>query len=126
MAVSHVVTLDMGVSFFLTLALCGFLVAQNGGTVTVENGSHKVTSSGQYHAFAHYTRHVKRGAKLLSTGDAKADEKALSHVAFRNPDGGNVLVVANPGPEKTIQVTAGGQCLEFKAPSDSVHTLEWS
>jgi glucosylceramidase len=97
-----------------------------GGTVTVENGSHKVTPSGQYHAFAHYTRHVKRGAKVLSTGDAKADEKALSHVAFRNPDGGNVLVVANPGPEKTIQVNAGGQCLEFKAPSDSVHTLEWS
>jgi len=31
MAVAHVVTLDMGVSFFLTLALCGFLIAQNGG-----------------------------------------------------------------------------------------------
>jgi 4-amino-4-deoxy-L-arabinose transferase-like glycosyltransferase len=29
MAVSHVVTLDMGVSFFLTAALCGFLLAQN-------------------------------------------------------------------------------------------------
>ena len=53
-----------------------------GGTVTVDNGSHKVTPSGQYHAFAHYTRHVKRGAKVLSTGDAKADEKALSHVGL--------------------------------------------
>jgi 4-amino-4-deoxy-L-arabinose transferase-like glycosyltransferase len=30
-ALSHVVTLDMGVSFFLTLALCGFLLAQHDG-----------------------------------------------------------------------------------------------
>lgn len=30
-ALSHAVTLDMGVSFFLTLALCGFLLAQHDG-----------------------------------------------------------------------------------------------
>ena len=99
-----------------------------GGTVTVENGSHKVTPSGQYHAFAHYARHIKRGAKVLSTGadGKKTDAKALSHAAFRNPDGGKVLVVANPGPEKTVQVQVAGNCLEFKAPKDSVHTLEWA
>ena len=104
-----------------------------GGTVTVENGTirdamHKVTPSGQYHAFAHYSRHVKRGAKVLSTGaDGKTtDGKSLSHVAFRNPDGSNVLVVANPGAERTVRVQVGGNCLEFKAAADSVHTLEWA
>jgi glucosylceramidase len=99
-----------------------------GGTVTVENGSHKVTPSGQYHAFAHYSRHVKRGAKVLSTGkaDQAANSKALSHVAFKNPDGGFVLVVANRGQERSVQVQAGGNCLEFKASADSVHTLEWA
>ena len=98
-----------------------------GGTVTVQNGSHKIAPSGQYHAFAHYSRHVKRGAKVLSTGTAKsADPKAPSQVAFRNPDGGYVLVVANPGPERTVHIQAGGNCLDFKAPADSVHTLEWS
>jgi glucosylceramidase len=104
-----------------------------GGTVTIENGTirdapHKVTRSGQYHAFAHYTRHVKRGAKVLSTGaTGKSDSgRGLSHVAFRNPDGGYVAVVANPGPERTVQLEAGRNCLEFKAPADSVHTLEWS
>jgi len=98
-----------------------------GGTVTIENGTHKVTRSGQYHAFAHYTRHVKRGAKVLSAGTANLKgAKALSHVAFRNPDGGHIVVVANPGPERTVQVQAGAQCLEFKAPADSVHTLEWA
>jgi glucosylceramidase len=99
-----------------------------GGTVTVENGTHKITRSGQYHAFAHYTRHVKRGAKVLSTGvPGKSDNaRGISHVAFRNPDGGVVLVVANPGGERTIQVEVSGKSLEFKAPADSVHTLEWA
>ena len=97
-----------------------------GGTVTVENGSHKITRSGQYHAFAHYSKHVKRGAKVLSTGTAKADAKKLSHAAFRNPDGSHVLVVANPGSEETVHVQVAGKSLEFKAPADSVHTLEWS
>ena len=99
-----------------------------GGTVTVENGSHKITRSGQYYALAHYSRHVRRGAKVLSAGatEKPADAKSLSHTAFRNPDGGFVLVVANPGVERTVQVQAGGSCLEFKAPADSVHTLEWS
>jgi 4-amino-4-deoxy-L-arabinose transferase-like glycosyltransferase/multidrug transporter EmrE-like cation transporter len=36
-ALGHVVTLDMGVSFFLTLALCGFLLAQHDGATTLEN-----------------------------------------------------------------------------------------
>ena len=99
-----------------------------GGTVTIENGSHKVTRSGQYHAFAHYARHVKRGAKVLSTGapDKSDKGKGLSQVAFRNPDGGYVLVVANPGSERRVQVQAGGNSLEFKAPADSVHTLDWA
>jgi glucosylceramidase len=99
-----------------------------GGTVTVENGSHKVTPSGQYHAFAHYSRHIRRGAKVLSAGASEkpSDAKSLSHTAFRNPDGGFVLVVANPGPEKTVCVQSAGNCLDFKVPADSVHTLEWS
>ena len=36
-ALSHVVTLDMGVSFFLTLALCGFLLAQHDGASARES-----------------------------------------------------------------------------------------
>jgi glucosylceramidase len=99
-----------------------------GGTVTVEDGSHKVTRSGQYLAFAHYSRHVRRGAKVLASGASEkpASSKSLSHTAFLNPDGSHVLVVANPGPETSVHVQVGANCLEFKAPADSVHTLEWS
>jgi glucosylceramidase len=98
-----------------------------GGVVTIENGTHKVTRSGQYWAFAHYSRHVKRGAKVISSGGATEVAKGSpSHVAFRNPDGGYALVVANPGAERSIKMQVGGNCLEFKARADSVHTLEWA
>jgi glucosylceramidase len=97
-----------------------------GGVITIENGSNKITRSGQYWAFAHYSRHVKRGAKVLAAGGAKSDGGACSHAAFRNPDGVYVLVVANKGTERPVQVQVGGNCLEFKAPADSVHTMEWA
>ena len=102
-----------------------------GGTITIENRTHKVTRSGQYWAFAHLSRHVKRGAKVLSSGGAakeaaKSAGGSLSHAAFRNPDGGQVLVVANRGAERSVQVQLAGNSLEFKAPANSVHTLEWA
>jgi glucosylceramidase len=102
-----------------------------GGTITIERGTQKVTRSGQYWAFAHLSRHVKRGAMVLASGGAakegaKSAGGSFSHVAFRTPDGKHVLVVANGGAERSVQVQAAGNSLEFKAPADSVHTLEWA
>jgi len=98
-----------------------------GGVVTIDSTTQKLTYSGQYWAFAHYSRHVKRGAKVLAAGEGAKSKSALcSHAAFRNPDGSYVLIVANKGPETTVRAQLGGNCLEFKAPADSVHTLEWS
>jgi glucosylceramidase len=97
-----------------------------GGVVTVENGTHKITRSGQYWAFAHYSRHVQRGAKVLACRKESEKGGSLSHVAFRNPGGGYVVVVANHGEARPVQVQVGSNALEFKAPADSVHTLEWA
>ena len=100
-----------------------------GGTVTIDSGTHKVTRSGQYWALAHYSRHVKRGAKVVHSAPAHQGANsatAVSQVAFRNPDGKYVLVVANKGPEQPVQVQCGGNVLEFKAAANSIHTLEWS
>lgn len=98
-----------------------------GGVVTVENGSHKVTRSGQYWAFAHFSRHVKRGAKVFATnGLAPATHKAeVSHSGFVNADGTHVVVVANRGAEKRVQLAMGTSVLELELPADSVHTLSW-
>ncbi len=102
-----------------------------GGVVTVENGTHAVTRSGQYWAFAHYSRHVRRGARVFATelvGDmaGQPDANGVSHAGFRNTDGKIVLVLANRGEARHTQVVMGTQALEIDLPADSVHTLEWA
>ena len=50
---------------------------------------------------------MKRGAKVLYGGRRKTGGlRIASHAAFRNPDGGDVLVVANPGPESRSGFTS--------------------
>ncbi|MGB7548804.1 MAG: glycoside hydrolase family 30 beta sandwich domain-containing protein [Terracidiphilus sp.] len=99
-----------------------------GGVITVDNATRKVTRSGQYWAFAHYSKHVKRGAQVFAT-DGVGDQGAggaVSHAGFRNPDGSFVVVLANRGPEKRAQLLLGTQALEVDLPADSVHTLQWA
>ena len=102
-----------------------------GGIVTVENGTHKVTRSGQYWAFAHYSQHVRRGAKVFGTNGLassapQSSAGGVSHVGFRNPDGSMVVVLTNSGEERQIQLVLGSSALEVELPADSVLTLQWS
>ncbi len=98
------------------------------GVITVDNATHKVTRSGQYWAFAHYSKHVRRGAKVFAT-DGIGEQGlggGLSHAGFRNPDGSSVVVLANRGPQKRAQLLLGSQTLDVDLPADSVHTLVWA
>jgi glucosylceramidase len=99
-----------------------------GGVVTVENETHKITRSGQYWAFAHYSKHIKRGARVFATDGVGFDGAggSVSHAGFRNPDGSLVVVLANTGEQKRAQLVLGGKALEIDLPADSVHTLEWA
>ncbi len=99
-----------------------------GGVVTIENGSHKITRSGQYWAFAHFSRHVRRGAKVFQTNSVAPGVAggSVSSAGFCNPDGGCVLVVANRGAAQRVQFLNGSKQLEMDLPADSVQTLEWS
>ena len=93
-----------------------------GGLVTIDNATHKITRSGQYWAFAHFSRHVERGARVIATSGAAGD---VSATAFRNPDGGMVMVLANRGPQKQVQLQLGANALALDLQADSVHTLQW-
>jgi len=98
-----------------------------GGVVTVDNATHMVTRSGQYWAFAHLSRHVRRGARVFATSSvAQVAASAVSHAGFRNPDGGMVVVLANRGAERTIQLMHAGNALEVPLAKDSVTTVEWA
>jgi len=113
-----------------------------GGVITIENGSRKVTKSGQYWAFAHYSKHVKRGAKVIATNGVEAAptgglldaeetprrhaSKSVTHSGFRNPDGSYVVVLANRGSERKVQLIDGMNSVELDMPADALATLQWS
>jgi glucosylceramidase len=97
----------------------------------VDNATKAVTRSGQYWALAHFSRHIRRGARVFQTdgaGDAAAQAStgSLSHAGFRNPDGSNVVVLANRGPERRVQLLLGARSLDLDLPANSVHTLQWA
>jgi len=108
-----------------------------GGTVTLDQSSGKITRSGQYWALSHFCRHIKRGAKVIATssmeplprGGALLDEDksaALTHSAFRNPNGGMVVVLANRGPQRQTQLVVGERSLDVAVPPNSLTTLHWT
>jgi glucosylceramidase len=94
-----------------------------GGLVTIDSQSKEITYSGQYWCFAHYSRHVRRGARRL---DTQGGLPGVEHVAFENPDGQRVLVLTNPGKATSSIVRYGGYILELDLAADSVTTLAWS
>jgi glucosylceramidase len=94
-----------------------------GGVVTIHSATKQITRSGQYWAFAHFSRHVKRGAHVFqSTGSVEG----VAHVAFQNPDGSRVLVLAN-GAKGAVQprISLGDASVQLSLPTDSVTTLDW-
>lgn len=94
-----------------------------GGLVTLDSSTHKITRSGQYWAFAHYSKAVRRGARVLAS---QATLPGIEHVAFVNPGGDYVLVLTNQGEERMLECRFGGKCMQVRLPHDSVITLQWS
>ncbi|HEX5425365.1 MAG TPA: glycoside hydrolase family 30 beta sandwich domain-containing protein [Candidatus Acidoferrales bacterium] len=105
-----------------------------GGVVTVDSQTRKITRSGQFWAFAHYSRLVRRGARQF---DSQSDVQQRSssaagmtdfvrHVAFQNPDGRYALILTNPGPERVVEIQLGSQAAKVPLKEKSLTTLAWS
>lgn len=93
-----------------------------GGVVTVNSKTKKVTRSGQYWAFAHYSRNVRKGASRIESG---GDIAGLSHIAFGNPDGTKVVVITNAGAARNVAVRDGKRMSTVQLSPNSVTTLTW-
>ena len=107
------------------------LTGAGAGLITVWNDTHKVERSGRFWTFAHYSKHVRRGAKVFET-DGLADSAAqtsnssVSHAGFHNPDGSFVVVLANTGQQTRTQLVMGTNAVGLDLAADSVYTLQWS
>jgi glucosylceramidase len=95
-----------------------------GGLVTVHSKTKEVTRSGQYWAFAHYSRAMARGAVVIAS---QGGPEPVAHVAARNPDGRYALVLTNAGaaPQR-VELRLGPSTTEASLPGDSVTTLNWT
>jgi glucosylceramidase len=72
------------------------------GVITIDSKTREVNRSGRFWALAHYSKHVRRGAKVFRTngvaeGTSQTSGHFVSHVGFRNPDGSYVVVLSNRG-----------------------------
>jgi glucosylceramidase len=108
----------------------GTPVYTGSGVITVNSSTLEVTRSARFWALAHYSKHVRRGAKVFRTDGvadsaAETSKSAISHVGFHNPDGSVVVVLSNSGDERRIQLVLGSSTLEVDLPAGSVHTLQW-
>jgi len=81
-----------------------------------------VKPSGQYWAFAHYSKLVQRGARVIGSQGTPAD---ISHVAFENPDGSRVLVLTNQGAEQKVECVEGTRAMELTLEPGSITTVHW-
>lgn len=93
-----------------------------GGVVTLDSKTQKLTRSGQYWGFAHYSKTVRRGAQVIGS---KTDQPGVEHVAFVNPDGGYVLVLTNSGDARTVECRFEGNALALELARNSVVTVQW-
>lgn len=76
-----------------------------------------------YYMYGHFMKYISRGAERIDS----TSSKNMPNVAFRNPDGSVVLVVANPG-RKTRKLSIGWKDLGLEAElaAESIATLVWN
>ena len=94
-----------------------------GGLVTIHSGTHEITRSGQYWAFAHFSRLIRRGARRFDSQGILAD---VDHVACENPDGQRVLVITNAAAARLVALQMGMMTAELTLPGASITTLSWN
>jgi glucosylceramidase len=93
-----------------------------GGVVTINSQTKEITRSGQFWAFAHYSRVIRRGARRFDSQTFGSD---FQHVAFENPDGQQVLIITNSGAARTIEVRRANKIAQIPLKADSLTTLVW-
>jgi glucosylceramidase len=94
------------------------------GVVSMDTKSREITRSGSYFAFPHYSKTIKRGARIFaSTGELPG----ITHVAAENADGSRVLVMTNnDSAEQRAQCRLASHALNVVLPPDSITSYVWS
>jgi glucosylceramidase len=93
-----------------------------GGVVTIDSQTREITRSGQFWAFAQFSRVIRRGARRFESSSRAED---VRHVALENPDGQHVLILTNPGAARSIELRLSTLAASVPLNEASVTTLAW-
>jgi glucosylceramidase len=94
-----------------------------GGVVTIDSQTRDVTRSGQYWAFAHYSRAIRRGARRFQSQSRVTE---IKNVAVQNPDGQMAVILTNPGAANTVSLRLANWAASVRLKANSVTTLAWT
>ena len=94
----------------------------------------ELSYSGQFQAFKHFSRYIKRGAKVLKTRVVGEDnglfgypnkKPKLEVCAIQNLDGNTVLQIINPdeNERRQIAIEIFGKIIYFDALPNSLNTI---
>jgi len=93
-----------------------------GGTVTINSQTREITRNGHFWGMNHFSRSIRRGARRFDSVNGPA---SLFHVAFENKDSERVLILTNPGPQKSVEIISAGKYAEAQLAPSSITTLAW-
>lgn len=104
-----------------------------GGLVTRNSQTGALSYSGQYRAFAHFSKYIKPGAAIYDAhlqrqhtamSDFPGGVRHIELLAAQNPDGTHVLTVSNAGTAKLqLQYEKDGSVYYIEALPDSLSTV---
>jgi len=92
--------------------------------ITVDADTLAVTYNFEYYMYGQFMKFIQRGAKRIDSGEM---EGRLAHVAFTNPDGTLVLVVANAANDpRELKIADGSISFTANVPPQAVATYKWA
>src|SRR5260370_4478954 len=94
-----------------------------GGLVTIHSQTKEITRSGQYWAFAHFSRLIRRRAHRFDSQGIVPD---LDHVACENPDGQRGLVVTTAGSTRSVVLQMGAMMADLTLAGNALTALAWN
>jgi glucosylceramidase len=94
------------------------------GMVTIDPSRGSVDVNEEFYALGHVSRFVRPGATVVASTTYGGD--SVETVAFRNPDGGHVLLALNSSrDQKEIDVAGSGSWFGYRLPPGAVATFTW-
>ena len=93
-----------------------------GGVVTINSKTKEITRSGQYYAFAHFSKSLTRGAVRIDS----RSKSSVAHVAAKNPDGSYAMLLTNSGGPSNATLQMGDAQVAVPLTADSITTLSWN